>query len=250
MEAVAQGVEVDQHGDLGHPLVEAAGAGDQTRPRRRLGGGRSRRRRLLAGAFGGTTAASRAAETWASVSGSSSRWVWHIPVTRSTHRRTRRSLLATGPAVTVPSSRDRIRSRLAHLPFERPRPGIVVADPTIADSAGRVSSARPASSRRAASAGDGVDVAGGHAPRRPRRRGPAAGRRTPHRGGRPLRRRVSSGAHRPASNVDAGSQEPWSARREACSAMRASKASSQLRTRCEAVTRSARAARRRRWSTR
>ena len=68
----------------------------------------------------------------ASVSGSTWRWVWHIPVTRSTQRRTQRCCLNRASCDT-PSSRDRIRPRL-RTSRSNASTGITAADPTTADS--------------------------------------------------------------------------------------------------------------------
>ena len=139
------------------------------------------------------TAASNTAATLASASGSSSRWVWHMPVTLSTHRFTLRRAFWSCSRV-VPAWRVRIRSR-SRISRSNTSTTDRVADPTIADSRSR-NSARPASSSRPASRATASTCPDDTAP--DARRVEQARQVRTH---RPTPGRVTGGPPRPASPV-------------------------------------------------
>ena len=108
-------------------------------------------------AWDAATAASRVAATRASVSASSWRWVWHIPVVRSTQRRTLRWRRLRA-CLDRPSSPDRIRSRRPMSRLNASTDDVAALAISVACRA--ASSLRPAASRLRGGAGDGVDVSG------------------------------------------------------------------------------------------
>ena len=177
-------------------------------------------------------AASNAADTWASASGSSCRWVWHIPVLRSTHRRRLRCRRSRSWRPS-PSSPARIRPRSR---TSRSNDSTWKCGPTRP-----ASPPTPCSWERPASSSSRLTRASASAC--PAETSPAAraswipGNRS-HTPARPTAAAASLAERRPspANTAPGGSQAPCSASRAACRAMRASNASSQLRSRCEDFT--------------
>ena len=200
--------------EVGDPAVGGAGAGDQPDQGVGLEVVERRRRRLAAAARAAATAASKAAAMRASVSGSSSRWVWHIPVTRSTQRRTQRCCLNRSSR-EMPSSRDRMPAEVAHLPLRTPPPASTCAERD--DGRLQIVRARPGRRHRAGRRGGRWRR---HArptpPRPPTRHARRAARRTPRPAGPPPRRRDRSGAHRrPTASPPAHTTRPRRAGRRA-----------------------------------